>query len=104
MKRSLSDMKRETPREAFELTVTPKDGEPVDVVFADPKKMHWTDLASLDELGAGAISVLIPDPEHYQAFRADPEIDGEALEWVMGEWRTHFGLGSPGDSVASTGS
>lgn len=103
MKRSLSDMKRENPREPFELTdVGPEDGK-VTVAFVNPKKLHWTKLATLDEAGAGAaIATLIEDVDQYRAFCEDPEMDGEALEWVMNEWRTHFGLGQPGESNGST--
>lgn len=101
MKRSLSDMKRETPREPFILTVA----GPVDVEFVNPKSLHWTKLTELDELPpATQIETLIEDPAQYQAFRDDPELDGEALEWVMGEWRTHYGLGAPGESPGSAGS
>lgn len=110
MKRSLSNLQREKPREPFILTVNPAPAEgekaaPVDVEFVNPKSLHWTKLTELDDLPpAQQIAAVVPDPDHYRAFQEDPEIDGEALEWVMGEWRTHFGLGDQGNSGGSTGS
>lgn len=105
MKRSLSDMKRETPKESFVLSDIGPEGEKTDVEFVNPKKLHWTKLAALDEMSpAQAMSTLIPDAEQHRAFTEDPEVDGEALEWVMSEWRTHYGLGGPGESDGSTSS
>lgn len=105
MKRSLSDMQRETPREPFILTVHNAKGDEVDVEFVNPKSLHWTKLTELDELPpAQQIESLVPDPDQFAAFRADTEIDAEALEWVMNQYRTHFGLGGPGESPGSAGS
>lgn len=105
MKRSLSDMKREKPREPFVLTVHDAAGAERDVEFTNPKSLHWTKLTELDELPPGEqIATLIADPEQLEAFREDPELDGEALEWVMGEYRTHYGLGAPGEAPGSAGS
>ena len=105
MKRSLSEMQQEKPSEPFVLEDIGPDGAKVDVELVNPKDLHWTKLTELDELPpAQQIEALIPDAEQYQAFRDDPRMNARALEWVMNEWRTHFGLGGPGDSSASTGS
>lgn len=105
MKRSLSDMQRETPKEPFVLSDIGPEGDRVDVEFVNPKSLHWTKLAALDDMPpAQQIATLVSDPDQYAAFEQDPRMDGEALEWVMEEFRTHFGLGAPGESSGSTGS
>jgi hypothetical protein len=105
MKRSLSDMQREKPKESFVLSDVGPEGGKVDVEFIDPKSLHWTKLAALDDLApAQQIESLVPDHDQFAAFRDDPAVDGAALEWVMNEYRTHYGLGAPGESAGSTGS
>ena len=105
MKHSLSDMQREKPAEPFIITVQRPavDGsdkrEPVDVEFANPKSLHWTKLVELDS-GANpirAVKILVADEDQRSAFHGDPDIDGAAFEWIMARFRTHFGLGDPGD-------
>lgn len=104
MKRSLSDLQREKPKEPFIFTVSGPDGE-VDVEFVNPKSLHWTKLTELDDLPPSQqIATLVPDQSQYEAFRHEPDMDGEALQWVMDEWRKHFGLGEQGNSGSSTGS
>lgn len=105
MKRSLSDMQREKPKEPFVLSDVGPEGGKVDVEFINPKSLHWTKLTELDDLPpAQQIATIVPDDAQYAAFRDDPRMDGEALEWVMGEWRTHYGLGGPGEAPGSAGS
>lgn len=97
----LDQVDRERRPEPFSLELS--DG--TEVFFADPKKMHWTQLTELDNLApAKQIEALIEDPEQFQAFRDDSAIDGEVLEWVMAQWRDHFGLGGPGEAGSSPGS
>lgn len=96
---SLARIEREARPEPFSLELT--DGS--EVTFADPKRMSFSVLAGIDNLSpTDQVKALTGDG--YDALAADPEMDGEALEWVMGLWRDHYGLGGPGEANSSSGS
>lgn len=98
---SLAKIERESRPEAFSLELT--DG--TEVVFSDPKRMHFTVLTGIDDLSpTDQVKALVADSDEYKALAADPEMDGEALEWVMGLWRDHYGLGDQGEASSSSGS
>lgn len=97
----LSAIEREKRPEPFELELS--DGSVV--TFADPKKMHFTVLTEMDSLPPQEqVKALVGSG--WDKFKADPEMDGEALEWVMGLWRDHYGMDgdNPGESRSSSGS
>lgn len=96
---SLAKVEREQRPEPFTLELS--DGS--EVTFADPKKMHFTVLTTMDELSP-VEQVKTLTGEGYDRLAADPEMDGEALEWIMGLWRDHYGLGDQGEAGSSPGS
>jgi hypothetical protein len=95
----LAKVERENRPEPFTLELT--DGS--EVTFADPKKLHFTVLTTMDEMSP-VDQVKTLTGEGYEALAADPQMDGEALEWIMGLWRDHYGLGDQGEAGGSSGS
>ena len=57
--------------------------------------MHFEDLSPLDQSKA-----IVADGK-FNEFSAHPEVDGYFFEAVLAKWIAHFGLGSPGEGVAS---
>jgi hypothetical protein len=98
MKLSLSKIEREKRPEAFEVELT--DGTVVE--FADPKRMHFSVLVELDNLPMlEQLAALTGDG--FEALKADPNLDAEALETVMTAWRDHYGVGDQGEARSSRG-
>lgn len=89
----LGAVEREKRPEPFTLELT--DG--TEVSFADPKKMHFTVLAEMDSLPP-TDQVKTLTGEGYEHLAADPEMDGEALQWVMNAWREHYGMTQAGEA------
>lgn len=90
---SVGEHKRQERPEDFDITLS--TGEVV--YLADPKRMHYSRVAEIDMLPAmkQVESLLISGAE---LFRADPEMDGEMLEAIMGAWRDHYGVGAAGEA------
>lgn len=85
-------IEREKRPEPFTYETT--DG--VEVTFADPKRMHFTELDELNSQSAGkALRVLTG--ELYPHLRDDPALDGEGANQLMEAWREHYGMGEAGN-------
>lgn len=95
----LSSIEREKRPEPFEVELS--DGALV--TFADPKRLHFTVLTAIDDMPpVKQIETLTGSG--WDKFKAEPGIDGEALESIMGAWRDHYGLGDQGEADSSSGS
>lgn len=95
----LNKIEREKRPEPFSVEL----GDGSEVTFADPKRLHFTVLTSIDQMPA-AEQVKTLTGSGYDKLRDDPDMDGEALEWIMGLWRDHYGLGDGPQSESSSGS
>lgn len=93
----LSAIEREKRPEAFEVELT--DGSIVS--FIDPKRLHFTVLTELDSMSPNK-QIETLTGSGWDKFRADPEMDGEALEAVMTAYREHYGLGESGEAPSSS--
>lgn len=91
---TVTEHKREERPADFDVTLSNTD---VKAYLADPKRLHFTVLAELDNLAPmqQLEKLLISGREE---FYGDPEMDGEMVEAVMEGWRKHFGLGGPGEA------
>lgn len=91
---TVTEHKRETRPEDFDITLSNSE---VKAYLADPKRLHFTVLAELDELPPmGQVEKLLISGK--EEFYGDPEMDGEMVEAIMNAWREHFGLGGPGEA------
>jgi hypothetical protein len=100
MRLKLNEIEREKRPEPFSVELS--NGSEVE--FVDPKRLHWSKLADLQELGQLDQVKTVVSPDGFQALRDDPTIDLEMLESIMLAYQEHFGLGDPGKSVPSTSS
>lgn len=96
----LDKVEREKRPEAFSVELT--DG--TEVVFADPKKMPLGVLASFDGLSPDKQLHVLCGDDAVEKLKADPELDVEAFEWLMGLWQDHYGMTTPGEAKSSSGS
>lgn len=82
-----ADVERERPGEPFEVEC--ESGNTY--TLPHPKEIPGRDLIALDTGQPGtALSVLLGDD--FENFMDEPEIDGYALEAVLGGWMAHYGL------------
>lgn len=91
---SVREHTREQRPEDFDVTLSNTDEK---AYLADPKRLHYTRVAELDSLPPmQQIEALLLSGA--EAFRADPEMDGEMIEAVMLAWREHYGVGEQGEA------
>jgi len=95
----LAKLDREKRPEPFSVELT--DG--TEVTFADPKRLAFSTLTELDGMNPFE-QVRAITGDGFEALADDPEMDGEALELLMGLWQDHYGMTTPGEAASSSGS
>jgi len=94
---TVADLEVERPAEGLEIEMD--DGTVY--VLQDPKGMQLETLIDLENMSqVDQVKALISDGK-FAEFAARPEVDGYFFEAVMKKFAAHYGLGTPGEGVAS---
>ncbi len=94
---TVADLEIERPTEGLELEM--EDGTVY--VLQDPKGIQLEAMIQLESLPpADQVAALIAD-DKFEEFSKRPEVDGYFFEAVMSKYVGHYGLGTPGEGLAS---
>lgn len=99
MRRKFTDLDIERNEDTYELEM----GDGTVFVFADPKSIHAATLVNFEKIQpADQFRAILGD--RADEFFQRAETDGYALEAILADYMSHYGVGTPGEELASSSS
>lgn len=94
---TIADLEVETPDEGLEIEMA--DG----TVFTlqDPKALSLDVVMTIESLSPMEQTKAIIAGDRWDEFTKQPEVNGYFFEALMAKYMAHFGLGTPGEGLAS---
>lgn len=93
-------------REPFVVNIGSEDApeEAMEVTFSDPKELPWDVVVTMDETPRRFFATAVADREqraHILSLDSDKALKLWQLQYIMNEYRKHYGIDRAGNDVAS---